>query len=158
MTTADMPISFHRVAPGVYESDSARPPWVAEFRIHSTDHSRRGGSFPKHWHITHVPTGRDLSHEWGHNQMRYEFRLENAIERLNSKIAHALVDAFEVLATINAEAERKLADEQRRRADRAALESKIRRGIASAQAAWDLNEHSLATFVAAIADAISEDL
>jgi len=150
------PIKFRPVEPGVYESvgvaDGEVGPRAGEYRIHKTEHSGRGVSHSGRvrWHVNHVPTGTTISHRFSAS---YSLSLDHAIETLHIVIGRGLRDGFEVLARMNADAERKLESARREQVAREALEAKIRAAVD----AWRNHEHfsdSHETLVEMVANAV----
>lgn len=154
MEISALPIKFHRVTAGEYVSVAGPCSTDGEYRIYRTEHTGRNSTLSGRvrWHCLHVPTGRAL-YQPGRGY-RHELTLESSIETLHRIIGQSMSGAFSVLAEINAAAERRIAEEQRKRDQRADIETRIRRGIMNTFVAGDLNEHNICSLVAAIADSL----
>ncbi len=155
----DLPIQFRRASPGVYLSVAALSCGAkdGEYRIHRTEHRGNGVSHSGRvrWHVRHVPTGQAIGHAHdGRNP--YLLSLEDAIHTLNVVIGRRLRDAFEVLAKMNLEAERKLEDQRAAHDARHDLEMKIRGAIDAflkpCSGSYIMGDH--AALVRLIADAV----
>lgn len=154
-----LPIKFRMVEPGVYESVGVPAgevgPTAGEYRIHKTEHSGRGVSHSGRvrWHVRHVPTARVMAHRFS---SPYSLSLDDAINTLHAVIGRGLRDGFEVLAQINAAAERKLAEQANAKRARDLLESKIWRAVCRSpiQAIAELERDDRWRLVRAIADEV----
>ncbi len=103
------PIPFRRESNGVYVSKCGL------FRIHKTEHTGYGASSHTQgrvrWHVTHVPTGRDMLFRFNGRGGGYTLSLEDAITDLHGNLARDICDGFAVLANWR----KQQLDEQRRR-------------------------------------------